>query len=383
MTWLGFGRALALLAAGLGIVAAGVQVLERLLFPSGASEAQYALLVIVLALLVLIGYWIVIRRGRGDEAVRAYAGEARTMTISVPMSRIVALTAKAPAVRVADRASAAERDEALAVHVGLDPTLLAVRTQEWRAKLERNDRHIIAARQWDWAAPSAWIDPSFPTEQIDALATDFAALKAATSLSKSPEAPWRNLPRISSGALLVCRERQSVVVHLRAHGHDFADHYHVLGGNFEPDRDKTLMDAACREVKEESGLRVEIGGAPCLLILEDRTNWLAGIFLGVSVDAGQFDKMVEGMGSGAWRDYAEKEGAPAAIAFDDLAQCLIEKPFVPTGWQAVVAWLMAGAPCDGRPFLAKPKVRRVLDAVCAAQPRFTPPTILSAAPPPS
>ena len=212
---------------------------------------------------------------------------------------------------------------------------IAASALEIRPKLELNEVHALA-HQWDGS----------DVDCIRAETCDFAdvlALRAQSQVSRQPPPAV-----ISAGAVLICPEARSLIVHRRSStSATYPNALHILGGAYKPsvqykniddpgDR-SSLEFTMIREVFEESGLIVRRYDEPVCVAEEIDTGFIQYVYLGVRVTAAQFGQLSQ-----------NSEGDLVKVSFDELPKLLSKTPqWVPTGRAQILMWLGLGAPGGG------------------------------------
>lgn len=243
---------------------------------------------------------------------------------TVPGSRLLDVGVQVPTVvpELVD-CSAAERDARLFALNGLAE----------RPDLEER----LAAARADGSILDAVILLSTPPQSLDAvtggIVTDIHALRLIRATAARPPA------LLSAMLFAVDAPRRRITVHRRSDDDRIAPGcLHAIGGAHDPDGDRlSLHRTAAREAFEESGdaLVLDTGGCLALLMNETAYNtnvWILS-FVGVPADS-------------SIPIPATPEGQISWYDFDELP-ALLARPideWVPSGRQALLAWLIAGMP---------------------------------------
>lgn len=177
-------------------------------------------------------------------------------------------------------------------------------------------------------------------DRLDGMATgwrtDYRAVAAITEL-RSLEGLTPARPNVlSANALVVDKSKQMVGLQLRSIDVEtFPGHHHVLGGSYKPRGDANLAYTAKREIEEETEdtVNVQVSGSIALLQHENETNFTAITFLGVRADSSVPSRN---------NDEGHLEWYPLDTIPDKLTDKKMK--WVPTGKQAVIAWLALGCP---------------------------------------
>lgn len=140
---------------------------------------------------------------------------------------------------------------------------------------------------------------------------------------------------LSASALLVCEETQELILHRRSESVvTHPNHWHVIGGAMHPQLDLdqgqlSLFKTIQREVQEETGLMIEFDNMPALSLVRESSNgFIQCAAIGIEINAKTLDDIEDN-----W------EGHTVRIPFTDLATCLREPLWVPSGKAHVLTWL--------------------------------------------
>ena len=206
---------------------------------------------------------------------------------------------------------------------------------ERRLNLELNEVHALAS-QWDGS----------DVDCIRAESCDFAevlALREQSLVSRKPPPAV-----LSAGAVVICPEARSLIVHRRSStSATYPDALHILGGAYKPpvqfkhidnpgDR-SSLEFTMIREVFEETGLIVRRYDEPVSVAEELDTGFIQYVYLGVRITATQFGQLSQ-----------NSEGDLVKVSFDELRKVIADgNLWVPTGRAQILMWLGLGAPGSG------------------------------------
>ncbi|WP_296599746.1 NUDIX hydrolase [Phenylobacterium sp.] len=332
------------------------EIAGRVGIPAALIEPQASLAFIVGAMLVLLLTLLIrarLERNRDHvaDAVERYRKNATDLTSDAAGGRVVDIAVKEPTLMMAGKGETWETQvNLLAEAYKLDAAEFAAEVARRRSALKHNASHLIL-QDPPWLEAHGgndWREPGANTSRLTGFACDYAMIQALTDakFARHPKDPWRDVARVSGNTIFVSKEKQCLILHRRARFSidgkpmAFGGHLHMVGGNFEPSHDgASLAETACREAKEEIGLKLIPHNVPCLLMREDGTNWHMAVFLGVEVGRDYLQKHAAGA-----LTYQTWEGDPEVISFRRLEEILRTNHVVPTCYQAVVAWLLAGAP---------------------------------------
>lgn len=248
---------------------------------------------------------------------------------AVPGAQLLDVATYFPATRLLDADEAYDATFALiAKHNGLNPTK-ALRALANSHKPSIDDRHLVLS--------------TFPKrldDQVSGWKTDFRAVEVLTELRKSNGIKPNRPIVLSANALLVDWSEGMIGLQVRKQDvKTFPGHLHVIGGVFEPGRDDSLALAAEREVREETKGSAAVSISDCVIILqiETETNFAMVVFLGVLADS-------KAATSNNW------EGTLRLFRFNEIPDILANSRYewVPTGKQALLAWLHTGCPVGCR-----------------------------------
>lgn len=146
---------------------------------------------------------------------------------------------------------------------------------------------------------------------------------------------------ISAGGVLLCTEREELVLHRRGDVATYPNALHILGGAYIPDGagvcdpDRAgLHSTAVREIHEETQAHVSVHDTPNMVMAKElSTGFIQLVLLGLPVHSKDIDRL-----RGNW------EGRIERVPFKCLASVLKDPTWVPSGKAHVLAWLGLGAP---------------------------------------
>ena len=145
---------------------------------------------------------------------------------------------------------------------------------------------------------------------------------------------------LSASAVLLCRETEELIVHQRsADVATHANHWHILGGAFNPlldtaDGQASMARTLQRELFEETGLHLSLPEtSPLVLSKEKMSGFIQCCMLGVPVKEAQLTQL-----SSNW------EGRIHRVGFHQLANLFNDKNWVASGKAHILCWLALGAP---------------------------------------
>jgi triacylglycerol esterase/lipase EstA (alpha/beta hydrolase family) len=168
---------------------------------------------------------------------------------------------------------------------------------------------------------------------------DYATVSVLRSEGAKPQL-------LSASAVVVCPEKESIVLHKRANrSATYHARVHTLGGAFVPpslrgkEADRSgPRSTVIRELFEEAQILVGVDDHPPIMIAKElSTGFVQVVYLGFQVSS-----------SGLTPLSPNKEGTPFLVTFQDLPQFLRNPDWVPTGRAHVLAWLALGAPGAGK-----------------------------------
>ncbi|MFZ6846258.1 NUDIX domain-containing protein [Undibacterium sp. RuTC16W] len=140
---------------------------------------------------------------------------------------------------------------------------------------------------------------------------------------------------LSASALLVCEETQELILHRRSESVvTHPNHWHVIGGAMHPQLDLdqgqlNLLKTIQREVQEETELTIELDDIPLLSLVKESSNgFIQCAAIGIGISAKTLDDIHDN-----W------EGHTVRVPFTNLATCLREPLWVPSGKAHVLTWL--------------------------------------------
>lgn len=204
-----------------------------------------------------------------------------------------------------------------------------------RPNLELNEVHALAS-DWDGS----------DVDCIRAESCDFAdvlALREQSAILRKPPPAV-----ISAGAVVICPEARSLIVHRRSStSATYPNALHIMGGAYKPpvqyknidspgDR-SSLEFTMIREVFEESGLIIRRYDEPICVAKEIDTGFIQYVYLGVRITASQFGQLSQ-----------NSEGDLVKVSFDELRKALGDThQWAPTGRAQILMWLGLGAPGAG------------------------------------
>jgi hypothetical protein len=149
---------------------------------------------------------------------------------------------------------------------------------------------------------------------------------------------------ISANGLIICPDGVSLLLHKRSK--DVSSDKlkkHTFGGGVQPrgygpQRDSSLMDAAERELREETGASFHIeSNTPVFLIDEFGVEFVQGSFLGINSTKNQIDRVFE--------TPDDFEGDPFIMSPEQLEEAM-KNPngWTISGWVQIMLWLGMGCP---------------------------------------
>ncbi len=221
-----------------------------------------------------------------------------------------------------------------------DKTIALTKTQESNIEKERqkiadhpthsNDPHLILEPEY---IPNWEGNPVI----FKTIPADYATVRVL----KSSDMPIKTL---SAGALLLCEENKSLILHKRSEDSDtYPNYYHLVGGSYMPKTAQTmryndggsLKKTAIREIWEELGI-ISVNLDPCTMLMQEEpdTGFIQLCFLGASVSKDQLSKIDENY-----------EGEFQEVEFNHLAKLLNDdERLVPTCKSAILSWLALDTP---------------------------------------
>ncbi|MGF7147797.1 8-oxo-dGTP pyrophosphatase MutT (NUDIX family) [Sphingomonas zeicaulis] len=196
---------------------------------------------------------------------------------------------------------------------------------------------LLAAARADGAVLDPVILLSETPTSLDAVASGIISdIHALRLIRASAERPPALLAAMLFAVDPACRR---VTIHRRSDDDRIAPgRLHAIGGAHDPDGDQLLLHrTAAREALEESGNALAVDPRGCLTLLMNETAYNTNVwitcFVGVLADS-------------AIPIPVTPEGQISWYGFDELP-ALFARPiddWVPSGRQALLAWLIAGMP---------------------------------------
>lgn len=200
-----------------------------------------------------------------------------------------------------------------------------VHRQQLAASGRPNDPHALLVNDPLWNA-----DPV----NLEVTTVDFSEICALRQEGLKPQI-------ISAGGVLLCTEREELVLHRRGDVATYPNALHILGGAYIPDGagvcdpDRAgLHSTAVREIHEETQAHVSVHDTPNMVMAKElSTGFIQLVLLGLPVHSKDIDRL-----RGNW------EGRIERVPFKCLASVLKDPTWVPSGKAHVLAWLGLGAP---------------------------------------
>ena len=188
-----------------------------------------------------------------------------------------------------------------------------------------NDPHAILVNDPIWKA-----DPV----NLDVSTLDFSEVCALREEGIKPQI-------LSAGAILLCKEREELILHHRKDVTTYPHALHIIGGAYIPDGtggcdpDRAgLFSTMSRECFEETQINIPIRDIQAMVMAKElSTGFIQLVALGISVHPDEIDRV-----KGNW------EGTIERVPFKDLPALLQDPNWVPSGKAHVLAWLGLGAP---------------------------------------
>lgn len=198
-----------------------------------------------------------------------------------------------------------------------------------RAKLAEvnrpNDPHAILVGNPLWKASPVNLEVS---------TLDFAEVCALREEGIRPQI-------VSAGAVLLCKEKEELILHRRGDVATYPNALHIIGGAYIPDGtgvcdpDRAgLFSTISREAHEETQVHVPTHDVQAMVMAKELfTGFIQLVALGISIHPKEVERV-----RGNW------EGQIERVPFKNLPSVLKDPTWVPSGKAHVLAWLGLGAP---------------------------------------
>jgi hypothetical protein len=201
----------------------------------------------------------------------------------------------------------------------------AVHREQLAVSGRPNDPHALLVNDPLWRANPV---------NLEVTTVDFSEICALRQEGLTPQI-------VSAGGVLLCRDKEELVLHRRGDVATYPNALHILGGAYIPDGSGVcdpdragLLSTAVREIHEETQAHVFVHDAPNMVMAKELfTGFIQLVFLGLPVHPKDIDRL-----RGNW------EGNIERIPFKSLASVLNDPSWVPSGKAHVLAWLGLGAP---------------------------------------